>query len=152
MITDKKLFNFKDINGNDIRVDCETYEYSRGWGHRATLVWVGDNWYNFTKRKTYYNRTYESFKYESVLYSLFESFYNRKADKDNLDYLCAQLKDYANNERKEAEKWLKAFESRYNALSDNTKAHLKNADITLENKEQAESILKLSEAFDLLLN
>jgi len=151
MITDNKTFNFKDTNGNDIQVDCETYEYSRGWGHRATLVYAGGKWYNFSKRKTYYNRTYERFKYESVLYSLFESFYNRKADKDNLDYIIAQLKDIADNESREAEKWFKAFESRYNALSDNTKEHIKNADIILTDKEQAESILKLSEAFDLLL-
>ena len=47
---------------------CEVYSNSRNWGHRARLFKNGQEVKKVTI--TYYNRTWESFQFESVIKKL----------------------------------------------------------------------------------
>lgn len=56
-----KLFKIND----KISVQCEYYENSRHWGHRAELYFY-DRYIGKTTI-TYYNRTWEAYEFQSVL-------------------------------------------------------------------------------------
>lgn len=59
-----KQFN---INGKEFILYCHTWETSRAWGHICELQMNG--WHLATARARYYNRTWESYKYQSVMKS-----------------------------------------------------------------------------------
>ena len=89
----KQRFILKDLKGNDFIIECVVYEHSNGWGHRATIVFDGEDYINFSKRITYYNRTREKFKYESVLRKVIEYYYSKKADTEKREHLLKQLEE-----------------------------------------------------------
>ena len=56
----------RTINNNTYTFVCETWETSRAWGHRVSMFL---NNYEYTTQKiTYYNRTWESYKYRTCIY------------------------------------------------------------------------------------
>lgn len=60
-----KRFNFS----NGYSIVAETWEKSRSWGHKATLISPnGKSLAHYTIR--YYNRTWESYEYQSVMENL----------------------------------------------------------------------------------
>lgn len=63
----KNVTTFK-VN-EDTQIDCWTYETRSTWGHRANLVRNGR--ITMEAKVRYYNRTWESFTYESILYDVF---------------------------------------------------------------------------------
>lgn len=131
-------FEFKDLEGNAFHVACWTNYNNSGFTHNVNCLDV-------KARQCWCNRTWESFNYESVL--------KKWADKvgGNLgEYLKAQIADIANQEHIKAEAWLNAFQARYNALGETTKKHLANADVMITNEEQAESVMRTSEIFDVM--
>ena len=140
-------FNFKTITGEDVAINCETYEYSGGWGHRACVVYVGGDFVNFKKRKTYYNRTRESFDYESVLYKVVSAYFDNK----NVAFINAQIEAIAKHEREKAEAWADNFIKKYNSLSDDIKNRIKSSDIILETIEDADNLIKTASIFDALM-
>jgi hypothetical protein len=52
---------------NNTSILCEVYENSRNWGHRARVFRDGGEVVKTTQ--TYYNRTWESFQFQTVLRS-----------------------------------------------------------------------------------
>lgn len=53
------------INNNNYTFVCESWETSRAWGHRVTLL---KNNYEITRAKmTYVNRTWENYQYQSCM-------------------------------------------------------------------------------------
>ena len=54
-----------------LEVECETYETRYSWGHKAYLLRDGKQ--IDYKKITYYNRTWESYQFESILECLAES-------------------------------------------------------------------------------
>ena len=73
--------NNKDIenifNGHGLSLDdcknlqfvCDTYSTSRSWGHKGKVLRNGFDT-GITHRIRYYNRTWESYEYESLLHNL----------------------------------------------------------------------------------
>lgn len=145
-ISDMQQFRFTTLNGEDVLINCWTYSYSRGWGHRACLVYVGDRFINAEKRITYYNRTWEAFKYESMLNKMIYTYFN-KADQK---FLNMQVKAIADNEAAQAEAWFNSFVKKYNALSDSTKEKIKNSDILLNSKDEADAFINSALLLDSL--
>lgn len=145
-ISDLKQFRFTTLNGEDVLINCWTYSYSRGWGHRACLVYVGDRFINAAKRITYYNRTWEAFKYESMLNKMIYNYFN-KADQK---FLEMQIKAIADNEAAQAEAWFNSFVKKYNALSDSTKEKIKNSDVLLNSKDEADALINSALLLDSL--
>ena len=140
-------FNFKTITGEDVAINCEIYEYSRGWGHRACIVYVGDYFINFKKRITYYNRTRERFTYESMLYKVVSAYF----DKKNIAFINAQIEAIAKHEHKKMEAWAENFIKKYNSLSDDMKNRIKSSDIILDTIEDADALIKTASMFDTLM-
>ena len=136
-ISNMQQFRFTTLNGEDVLINCWTYSYSRGWGHRACLVYVGDRFINAEKRITYYNRTWEAFKYESILNKMIYTYFN-KADQK---FLNMQVQAIADNEAAQAEAWFNSFVKKYNALSDSTKEKIKNSDVLLNSKDEADALI-----------
>lgn len=155
---DLQQFRFTLPDGRDVLIAAWRYEYARGWGHKATIVYIGDdwvnytkrNWVNYTKRITYYNRTWEAFTYESVLHKVIREFWNGKADKINRDYLIKQCDAIAQHEAEACERFCKAFQSAYNGLTGEQKQRLADADIHITNEEQAKTALKMVQSMALV--
>lgn len=83
------------INDN-LSVDCWQYETRNSWGHRANLV---QNGRIIMERKIrYYNRTWESFTYESILQDVVERTNLSEDDKKNF------FEKYRNGYKEEANK------------------------------------------------
>lgn len=58
-------------SGREYSIVNETWETSRAWGHKSTLV---AQWGEVESRKVrYYNRTWESYKYQSCMHGLLDS-------------------------------------------------------------------------------
>lgn len=53
------------VNGHDVKFVCNTWETRYSWGHQADL-YIDDEKIN-TSKCTYYNRTWESYQYQSVM-------------------------------------------------------------------------------------
>lgn len=149
-IENRKNFYFKTIEGDEIWISCWTYSYNRGWGHRAQVVRYNNNYYDFTKRITYYNRTREAFTYESMLYKIVSEFLSAKSEKLQKDFIFKQIKAIAQAESEKAKAWADAFISTYNALSDSTKEKIKSMDLILESTDQADALLKAACLMDAL--
>ena len=137
---DLQIFNFTLPDGKEMRVRAWRYEYSRGWGHKARIIWIGDDFINFEKRITYYNRTWESFTYETVLRHIFEEYFSGKKNALTRKVLEAQLDAIAKRESDKCEKWLKSFTKAYNGLSDKQKRALAASDIEVTTSEQADVV------------
>lgn len=56
---------------------CRSWSNNRGWGHEAYLLINGYG--EVAKYKTrYYNRTWEAYQYQSVMYGAVDDFYNKE--------------------------------------------------------------------------
>lgn len=139
-ILDSKNFYFKNLEGEDVMIYCEVYSYARGWGHRAYIVYDGERFINFNKRITYYNRTWEAFKFESVLYKVVSAFYPKK----EAAFIKNQIKAIADQTKAELDAWMAGRFKKYNALSDETKETIKKADVLLTSREEADALINLS--------
>lgn len=100
--SDIKGFTFKLPNGNELSVTAWTYETaSGGWGHRATINDIYDvndgtvTPINANSFISYTNdgRTWECFKYESVLYKVIGAYYRK--DDATSSFIFNQLEEIA---------------------------------------------------------
>ena len=90
-----------------LRVKAETYETRYSWGHKAWL-YLNEQEIAYTKR-TYYNRTWEAWTFESVITSLYN-----KAKKQKLlsKYYLRLFKKFIDNGGKvEAERVKQEFKT-----------------------------------------
>lgn len=149
-IYNQQHFTFKTLSGHTFTVYCETYEHSSGWGHRAWIYEYEGHYYDFSKRQTYYNRTWESFTYETVLKKALYAFFNTKAMKNELECMLMQVKAIAQHEHEKCQAWLDVFTKKYNALSDETKEMLRKKDIVFNTVEQAETVINTALMLDAL--
>lgn len=73
-------------NGREYNIVNETWETSRAWGHKSTLV---APWGEVESRKVkYINRTWESYKYQSCMSGLIDTILE-----DNLKSYITQYKE-----------------------------------------------------------
>ena len=152
---DKKSFYFTLPDGRDVLIVAWRYEWrggygACGWGHKASVVYVGNDFYNFEKRITYYNRTWESFTYESMLRKIICDFFSGKKEKLNRECLLKQVQAIADHESEKCAAWLKAFETAYNGLTGEQRQSLADADIEITNEKQADVALATIQAMALL--
>ena len=67
----------------ELSIVATTYENSRNWGHKAELL-INNNHTLNTYKIRYYNRTWECYKYQSVIKSVLS---------DYIDYLLNEYVD-----------------------------------------------------------
>lgn len=138
--------NFKaTVNGHEYVFCCASQSTSYGFRH-VCVRYRDCGSVNFRafrasdiSRCSYYNRTWERFKYETVLRKEIE---RQDLPKEVIDELVAILIDgKAQKEHEECEKQIAAFQALYNNTSDTFKEKAKNIHITSE--EQAQEVMSL---------
>ena len=101
-------------------------------------------------KATYYNRTWERFKYETVLRKAIENLYETDEVKQKLKDILIEHK--AQKEHEECEKQVKAFETLFNGLSEKNKEHIRNGvgENGIQSKEQAQMVMGVMQMMTLL--
>jgi hypothetical protein len=86
-----KTSNHKTFKVSDsIEIECSVYETRSSWGHIADIH--KDGRHVGHKKYAYYNRTWERFEFESVIYSVIEN------------------SSLTKKEKEDAQEWLKNYE------------------------------------------
>ena len=81
-----EIRRIKCKSGNEYNIVNETWETSRAWGHKSTLV---APWGEVESRKVrYYNRTWESYTYQTCMSGLLDTILE-----NNLKSYIAQIKE-----------------------------------------------------------
>lgn len=154
-----KLYNREvfqtEIDGKNYTFTCYTQGTSYGFRHICTAGFNNTSVCAYIKkdiiaRCSYYNRTWECFKYQTVLRQAIGKLNVSKDIKERLQLVLIDRKEIEEHEK--AEKFVKDFESIYNGLSDRNKEILKNSPM-IETQEQAEGVLgvmKMMTAFQAL--
>lgn len=150
----RELFTAK-VNGTEYNFTCYTQNTSYGFRHICTEGYNNTEEARYIKRDIlnkccYYNRTWECFRYQTVLRGAIEKLNAPTQDKELLKQILIERKQIEAHE--EAETFVKDFEATYNNLSDKNKEILKNTP-HLETQEQAENVLgvmKMMSAFEQL--
>ena len=71
-------------SGREYNIVNESWETSRAWGHKSTLI---AQWGDMGSRKvTYQNRTWESYRYQTCMYGLLSSI----LENDLKDYITRE--------------------------------------------------------------
>lgn len=143
-----QTFNFETLKDGALTITCYTYEYANGWGHKC-YFWSDSIKYG-EKRHTYYNRTWESFTYETLLQEVINALYSGKKHELEKKFLIAQVELIAKREQEKAEAWLAGMVALYNTLSEETKKDLASSDICFNSQEEAETTLRLAKMNELL--
>ena len=125
------------VNGEEIEFRCYTTNTRCGFCHTAHYI----GWdYDLTDTKvSYYNRTWERFRYESVLKRAIE-----KLPNDIQQAVYDQIIDHkAVEEEQKAEEMMGKFEELHSSLSAENKARLANSGIEIHSEEDAKSVMGL---------
>lgn len=127
-----KTFVFT-VNGEEMRFYCDTTNTRNGFCHHVFAEGGGKD-YEHT-RVSYYNRTWETFRYETVLYRAIEKF-----PKSLREPLRLEVEAVALDEHKKAERFIKAFEANFAALSNEQKKFVCDHTPEITNKDQAKIV------------
>jgi hypothetical protein len=140
-----KYFTAK-VNGKEIEFRCYTTDTRSGFCHTAHYV----GWdYNINDTKvSYYNRTWERFKYESVLERAID-----KLPSDVRQQVYDQIIDHkAVEEEKKAEEQFEAFKNLHNSLSPENKERLANSGIEMHSEEDVQGVMGLMALMKIMQN
>ena len=104
-----EIRRIKCKSGNEYNIVNESWETSRAWGHKSTLV---ASWGEVESRKIrYYNRTWESYTYQSCMSGLLDtilennqkSYITEYKEKNDISRLTSLKKDMVKAEWQENE-------------------------------------------------
>lgn len=140
-----------EVNGKKYTFTCYSQNTSYGFTHVCT-----EGYNNTTERKwirsriiakaCYYNRTWESFQYETVLRKGIENLCEPQEVKDKLYAIL--ITKTAQDEHEKVEKEVKAFEALWNGLSEENKQHIRNGvgENGIQSQEQADMVMGVMKA------
>ena len=143
------------VDGQNFTFTCYGQSTSYGFRHICCLGFSNTDVAKYVKddiiaKATYYNRTWERFKYETVLRKGIE---NLDEPQEIIDKLKAILIDKtAQDEHEKCEQQVKAFETLFNGLSEKNKEHIRNGvgENGIQSEEQADMIMGVMRAMTLL--
>lgn len=122
----------KTINGENVTIYCYTTNTRCGFCHHAEM-WRGMEL--LKARVSYWNRTWESFEYETCISRLID----KLPKKQQAAYIATFITQTSDEEHKKAEAFVSAFKTEYDKLPDTTKEALKGT--TLHSEDEAKSLL-----------
>ena len=136
-----------EVNGTKYVINCYTQDTNYGFRHVAFLD-NPDRYYETQLAKAcYYNRTWERFRYETVLKNAIEKL--PKADQQGLYDILIEKKSQAEHEQ--AEKEIAQFKALYDKTSDTFKERIANSNIIM-NDENDLNLVKGLMALDIVFN
>ena len=127
-----KTFDFV-VNGEHIYFTCSTSNTRNGFCHHVFAFGGGKDYEH--SRVSYYNRTWETFEYETALYRAIEKF-----PKSLREPLRLEVEAVALDEHRKAERFIKAFTANFAALSDEQKKFVRDHTPEITNKDQAKTV------------
>ena len=140
-----------EVNGKKYTFTCYSQNTSYGFTHVCT-----EGYNNTTERKwikrdiiakaCYYNRTWESFQYETVLRKGIENLCEPQEVKDKLYAIL--ITKTAQDEHEKVEKEVAQFETLWSGLSEENKQHIKNGvgENGIQSQEQADMVMGVMKA------
>lgn len=131
-IYNRTNFDFT-VNGEKISFFCNTTNTKNGFCHHVYVIGGGKD-YEHT-RVSYYNRTWESFQYETALYRAIDKF-----PKSVREPLRLEVEAVALDEHKKAERFIQAFAANFAALSNEQKKFVREYTPEITNKDQAKTV------------
>lgn len=144
-----------EVNGEQFTFTCYGQGTSYGFRHICTLGFNDTTVAKYIKDKIiakacYSNRTWESFKYETVLRKGINNLDVANEVKEQLKAILIDKTAQEEHERCEAQ--VKAFENLWNGLSDKNKEHIRNGvgENGLQSEEQADMVMGVMKAMTLL--
>lgn len=144
------------VDGREFTFTCYGQGTSYGFRHICTR---GENNFHTVNgyvrdkiiaKATYYNRTWESFQYETVLAKGIENLYEPQEIKDKLHAILIDGK--AEEEHAKAEEEIATFEKLWNGLNDKNKEHIRNGlgDNLIQTEEQAHAVMGIMAIMNLM--
>ena len=137
----RQLFS-ATVNGIEYNFTCYSQSTNYGFRHICTLGYNNTDVCRYIKsdiiaKACYYNRTWERFKYETVLARGIENLDESQEVKQALHDILIEKK--AQKEHEECEQFCKSFENLWNGLNEDNKQHIKNGlgDNLIQTEEQA---------------
>lgn len=143
-----------EVNGQDFTFTCYGQGTSYGFRHICTLGYNDTTVARYVKddiiaKASYYNRTWESFKYETVLRQAINKL---DVDEDTRAKLKAILIDKtAQDEHEKCEKEVQAFQNLYNQTSQDFKDRIANSGIIMQNDDDVQAVKGLM-LLDILMS
>lgn len=131
-IYNRKTFEFT-VNGEKIYFYCSTTYTKNGFCHHVYTVGGGKE--NEHSRVSYYNRTWESFEYETALFHAVE-----KSPKILRAPLRLEIQAVAKNEHEKAEAFCAAFAANFAALSTEQKKFVQEHTPEITNMDKAKMV------------
>lgn len=141
-IYNQQTFTFM-INGVPVTIYCNTTDVPTGFLHHAYLCGFGREFEH--SRVKYYNRTWESYDYETVLRAAAAKL--KKADREAL---LLEIDTYGDNEREKYNKFFAAFHRNFKTLSTEQKDFLKKRTPHIETANQARAVAGVVGCMSLL--
>lgn len=127
-----KRRNYFVVDTKSLHIICATYNTRSGFAHECSIYSSDGKRWEF--HINYYNRTWESFDYESLL--------QRAASKISVAY-AEEIREYIRNrndeERKRAESMFESFKRLHDKLTDEQKESLKS--VTIHDESEARAVM-----------
>lgn len=143
------------VNGTEYNFTCYGQGTAYGFRHICTLGFNDTTVCAYVKgdiiaKACYYNRTWERFKYETVLARGIENLDEPKEVKEELHAILIDGK--AQEEHEKCEQQVKAFENLWNGLNEKNKEHIRNGlgEQGLVSEEQANAVMGIMTVMNLL--
>ena len=127
-----KTFDFV-VNGEHVYFTCDTTKTKNGFCHHVFASGGGKDYEH--SRVSYYNRTWESFEYETALLHAVEKF-----PKILRVPLRLEIQAVSKNEHEKAEAFFQAFAANYEALSTEQKKFVQEHTPEITNMKQAKIV------------
>ena len=144
-----------EVDGQEFIFTCYGQGTSYGFRHICTLGYNDTTVARYVRddiiaKACYYNRTWESFKYETVLIKGIENLNESKEVKEKLHKIL--IEKTAEDEREKCEQQVKAFENLWNGLNDKNKDHIRNGlgDNLIQSEEQAKTVMGVMALMNLM--
>ena len=144
-----------EVNGKTYTFTAYSQSTSYGFRHLCTLGYNDTTKQEYIRRDiiakvVYINRTYESFKYETVLRKAIENLDETKEVKEKLHKIL--IERTAEEEHEKCERQVKAFENLWNGLSDKNKEHIRNGvgENGIQSEEQAQAVMAVMGLMSLM--
>lgn len=119
---------------------CAVYDNRVGFVHECTLIFDGSEYY---AKSQYYNRTWESYEFESVIYKAIQKLPKRFRDEAE-----AEFDAYGRGESEKMEAKFKAFQAAYSGLTAEQKKTL--SSVTVTDKAGFDAVCAATQVMSLL--
>lgn len=126
-----KAYGFKIKDFKPLQFICEYYETSSSWGHKGRILYNNHD-IGLTAKRRYYNRTWECYRYQSLLLDMIELAMSYLKDNEiDYKYVLAvkgqQLKDLKRLSKKDFIKKYSYFTSK--EYTETKKAFVKTTEV-----------------------